>query len=321
MLFKRAVTSFAHLSAHGQERRAVPAWAQPGSRDAVSGYTPRVAFPATRCFQRTPLCLATSYSERPPLHFYEFMQAVKDELLGRPRNWNADAPAVAPYAWPGDGTRFATGPGGVLRITLVERDSTGEPDWTPHGPVRPGGRIRTRRILTYNALLANCTAAGNLTLGDGTTVPISCRRYSFSGGGAGPGMHGDVAAMQDTDVLVAVHGAGLTNLGFLRPGATVLEVRPGAFEDKNANRFYRPFAVASGSLKWWGLRLFGPLQFKGYMERRNTGNPEKYGRDKDLVVSWGRLSQALAQVLPMAYADWVAAERASRVFTDASTST
>ena len=305
MLFKRSVTTFSHLSQHGQPPHGVGGGAAAGAR---------VAFPPTRCFDRMPICLATSYSERPPLHFYEFMQAVKDELLGRPRNFDATSPALIPYAWP-DGVTHVSGPDGALRVTLAMREAHPDPPgWRP----APGGRVHTRRVLNFDELMGNCSGSGGaratLSL-RGQPVPVVCRAYSFGEAG---GMHGDVRAMQETDVLVAVHGAGLTNLGFLRPGATVLELRPGGFDAKNADRFYRPFARASGCLKWWSLRLHGKLQVKGWFESRNAGNNEKYGRDKDLVVPWPKLREALEAALTAPYADWAAAETANKVFTDAS---
>jgi hypothetical protein len=123
----------------------------------------------------------------------------------------------------------------------------------------------------------------------------------------GGGFAADAAAMRETDVLVGVHGAGLTNLGFLRPGSTVVEVRPGAFLASNADRFYRPLAQDSGVLKYWCMRLHGGMEAKGEMEAAQKGNPEKYERDRDVFVPWAPLREVLERVLSMSFDEWRAA--------------
>jgi hypothetical protein len=324
VMFKRGVVPLAHLAAHGQEDDAggvttapvlpvgdtgalteagAPPPPPPGvvtttaeraaQRAAQSAWGGRLGLPPVRCFARTPVCSVAGYSERPPAHFYEFMQAVKDELLGRARNYDANSPAIVPHAWP-TGARYVTGPGGVLRVTLAMR------------------KEGTRRVLNADELLAACKEAAVLRVprtpggGDGGAaatdeVPISCELWSFGQGG---GMKGDVWKMHNTDVLVAVHGAGLTNLGFLRPGAIVVELRPGGFKAANADRFYRPLAVHSGALKFWCLRLHGGLQSPGPMEAAAEGNPEKYERDRDLLVPWETLADTLATLAGTPYDAW-----------------
>jgi len=307
-IFDGPVTTLPRLSAQGggrDEAGEEAGGAHAAQARAERGWGGRLALPRVRCFARTPVCSIAGYSERPPLHFYEFMQAVKDELLGRPRNYDGSSPALVPYVWP-DGKRFVTRPDGVLRVTIAVRD------------------VGTRRVLNMHELLGACTAAGALVLpaadsssgggGASSSVPIACEAYAF---GSGPqGLASDAARMHATDVLVAVHGAGLTNLGFLRPGSLVVELRPSKFRGDNGDRFYRPMAADAGCLKWWGVVLFRAYEPKGRLEVAGQGDPDQWGRDHDLVLPWRGLAEALSRALPLAWPAWAAAERAGKVFTE-----
>ncbi|KAF4509397.1 hypothetical protein G6O67_003573 [Ophiocordyceps sinensis] len=73
---------------------------------------------------------------------------------------------------------------------------------------------------------------------------------------------GQIDIIRGTDVLVGVHGAGLTHLMFLRPGSTVIEILPEGFQHKGFRNlaqmlglnFLRTHAKmrgnASGSQQW-----------------------------------------------------------------------
>jgi hypothetical protein len=309
-----------------------------------------VAVPPVRCFARFTACSVAGYHALPPPPMFDFMQAVKRALLARraapsaaaaaggveaaaaerqrqayaaalaemgppppppaaSAAKGAPAPSAAPPAcvWPA-GANYVTGPGGVLRVTLAMR------------------KEGTRRVLNADELLAACKEAGRVALGDfsstsggsgaaaaatAPTVPVACEAYRF-GSGAG-GMVDDALKMHNTDVLVAVHGAGLTNLGFLRPGAIVVELRPLGFDAANADRFYRPLARRSGCLKWWGVLLHEPYQQPGVMQAARRGNPSKYTRDRDLLVPWEGVAAAIGSAAGTSYDGWL--EREARALT------
>ena len=252
---------------------------------------------AVRCFSRLPVCTVSSYAKAPPLGMFDFLQSVKDGVLGLPPNYNAAASAAVPYALPPAERPWAAQPpdGGVVRVTLALR------------------AVGSRRVLNVDALMRACAEGPSLPLPTPSqsvwgpsspslrrSVTLVCSLHAWGGG-----LAADVAAMQATDVLVAVHGAGLTNMGFLRPGASVIEVRPAAFKPSNADRFYRPLARDSGSVKWWGLLLYGNLTRPGGMEAAGRGNPDVWPRDRDLSLPWPALLAALQGVLPLTQAQWV----------------
>ena len=249
----------------------------------------RILLPRQRCFAHLAVCAVAGYHHRPPLGMFDFMQAVKDALLGLPRNYDAQSSRLAPPAPPPHLAPYVTSPQGVLRIVFAIRT------------------VGSRRVVNAEELLAACAASPGLQIGGGALVPLSCGTYAF--GGAAGGMAADVAEMwQATDVLVAVHGAGLTNMGFLRPGALVVEVRPSTFDPANADRFFRPLAMASGSVKWWGLVLPPALLSPGAMEAARMGNTDKWGRDKDVVVPWPALADAIASGCGKTWGEWAARE-------------
>ena len=275
VVFTGGVTTLTHLARHGRAER----------NSDTTPWDARVSLPSVRCFARTPVCSVAGYSDQPPKDMFAFMQAVKDHLLGRKRNYDASSPALRPFSWPPSSPHFVTSKEGVLRITLAMRSEG------------------TRKVLNLQELLQQCKAAASIALtmdGKEASVPMACEQWAFGS----RGMKSDAWKMDNTDVLVAVHGAGMTNLGFLRPGAIVIELRPGEFRASNADRFYKPLAISSGGLKFWCLRLHGALQIDGAMEKAHAGNPEKYERDKDLLVPWESLRDALAKVMALTYEQW-----------------
>jgi hypothetical protein len=271
-VFRRTVAPLWGLAAQGQ-----PGGGGTGAQGALTG---RLGLPPVRCFARFTVCTVAGYSALPPRDFYAFLQEVQEGLAGRPRQYGAGTKADVPYAWPA-AAKYVTGADGTLRVTLA---------------VRSEG---TRRVLNRDELVQLCAATTALTVGAGVTVPLSCRMHAFGGGFAA-----DAAAMRETDVLVGVHGAGLTNLGFLRPGSTVVEVRPMGMAAADADRFYRPLARGSGCLKWWAVMLHERYQSPGSMQSSRRGNPSKYERDRDVLLPWEGLASALTSALGMSYEEW-----------------
>ena len=254
---------------------------------------PTVELPAQACYDSVSMCSIAGYHDRPPLGMFDFLQAVKDALLARPPNYDASSPRVREWELPPPEHPFVTSPEGVLRVLFAFRE-TG-----------------SRRVLNAASVLESCRSSGGVDI-LGARVPIVCESYEFARAEGG-GMAGDVAKMQATDVLVAVHGAGLTNMGFLRPGASVIEIRPATFDSSNADRFFRPLARDSGAIKWWGVLLPQPLLTPGAMEVARAGNSDKYGRDKDVRVPWGALAAAVSSVAGLSWPAWLAVE--ARAFT------
>jgi hypothetical protein len=290
----RVVTALSHYAA------AVAGATGGGSRaDTDDDSSDGVEAPQlpTACYAAVPACAVSSFLKRPVPGMYAFMQALKAQLLlDRTAASGASQPPAAAAAAADGGRPFAIGPDGTLRVLLAVRADDG-----------------SRRVLNAAALLADCAFAGTIIVG-GAPVRVSCEAWAF---GSGPrGLADDAAKLDGTDVLVGVHGAGLTNLGFLRPGATVIEARPSKFRGENGDRFYRPLAASSGVLKWWGVVLFRDYEPKGRLEAAGVGNPDQWGRDRDVILPWRALAAALGEVLPLTVPEWAARDAAGRVFTE-----
>ena len=305
------------------------------ARSADGGAAAGASLPPTRCFARLPVCSIATYSQRPPKGLLDYLHAVADTVMGRPPNWSANSTRVHPYPLLPASKPFAVSPltpADAPAVLLNRGQRRGATDGgsdrlaspstpSPAAAAAPGVLRVTlalrsegiRRVLNVRALLTACAATRTLTI-KGAPVPVVCSLSRFGGAG---GLAADVAAMQATDVLVAVHGAGLTNMGFLRPGALVVEVRPSAFDPANADRFYRPLARDSGSIKWWGLLLYGNLTRPGGMEAARVGNVEKWGRDKDVVVPWPALASAISSASQLSWWEWAAADARGETTTDA----
>ena len=281
--FVTTLSNFASIAGSAASGGGLPS---DGSDDVI------VSSPPAVCYDSLPVCAVSSFLSKPVPGMYAYMQHVSAQmLLGRRGEKEANGLSRALR------DSYATGPTGVLRITIASRPEGG-----------------SRRILNLDGLLSDCATVASIKLSDGQRVPVRCESYAF---GSGPrGMIDDAAKMADTDVLVGVHGAGLTNLGFLRPGATVIELRPSRFRPENGDRFYRPMARESGVLKWWGIVLFRSYEPKGRLEQVGLGNPDQYGRDRDVILPWRGLAEALGLVLPLSQSEWAARERRGAVFTE-----
>ena len=99
--------------------------------------------------------------------------------------------------------RSRLGSGGGLHSILFVNRTAGRRD--EHGG---------RRLLNLRNLVAQCTSMA------------VCRARAFGGGG----LAADVRAVRETDVLVGMHGAALTHSFFMRPGSSLVEIRPYGFE-------------------------------------------------------------------------------------------
>ena len=320
IFMRRRITSLSNFAADGtrgqQQQQTV---SQQQQQQQLLGAhlldIARVGVPPVRCFSRLPVCTIATYMRRPPLGMFDFLQAVKDALLARPPNYDASSPRVREWELPPPERPFATSPAGIVRVTLALRRHSG-----------------SRRLLNAEELLRECGgeggvfelalptpamlwyAGGGALSAGASTAPrghtpnrtlISCSMHEWGGGS---GLAGDVAKMQATDVLVAVHGAGLTNMGFLRPGASVIEVRPSHFLPSNADRFYRPLARDSSAIKWWGVLTYRGFEVPGEMETAKIGNPDAWARERDVVLPWGVLTSALGKVLPLSWEQWARGE-------------
>jgi len=74
---------------------------------------------------------------------------------------------------------------------------------------------------------------------DGPTIGVECTNYTFGV----RGLRADVTAVRQADVLVGMHGSGLTNGFFMRRRSALVEVRPFGFDGAWADLYYKePFA-------------------------------------------------------------------------------
>ena len=345
-IFSGGVTTLANLGAamHGstaEHKRSAAADA--GSpHSARSGA--RVVLPRAACFASITACTVAGYHLRPPREMYHFMQHLarltaagrrrqdkapkttaeigKDNLSDNRNVGTIDDPlptrelsrgnVTAPHR-PSPHTPneqpFALSPSGVLRIVLALRGESG---------------VGSRSIVNEAEVLRHCASLKSVSLrfaymtnvghddrpnstGDAASskrrVPASCSSHDF-----GSGLEADIERMLDTDVLIGVHGAGLTNAGFLRHGSSVVELRPASLDAANADRFFRPLAAHSRAIKWWGAVLHARHTVPGAMEAASVGNAEKWGRDKNVAVPWSALLNAIAEVVPLTWEAWALQE-------------
>ena len=280
-----AVTTLGFLGNDGQPQRRT-----------VGG---AVVTSAERCFAHVPACTISTYARQPPLELWPFMQWLRDTLLSPPsihrvpwRLTNLTAlRAVGQSSLPREEPWLRDPITGNVRITIALR----------HG--------NDRTVVNAAALAAACNGSIlHITVRHTRKiVPLrtQCQLYYW-----GSDLSADATHMRDTDVLVGMHGAGLTNAGFLRPGAVLIELRPSSFRASNADRYYRAFAAGTrGALRWWALLLYGSLELPSTREVGRTGNADTWARERSVRVPWRSLTVALQSVLALGEAEWAVEER------------
>ena len=93
----------------------------------------------------------------------------------------------------------------------------------------------------------------------------------------------DLRVADSTDILLGVHGAGLNNLIFLRPGSNVVELRPCDSPEFLANHFQLMTWQLNFLIKHWTVRFEAQdLCLPGHLERQGIGRKDLYGRDRSV---------------------------------------
>ena len=222
--------------------------------------------------------------------------------------------------------RFVTGVDGVLRVTIMGR---GEGpvmrmrgigslvrDCNAHGSISVSSSGRSDKNTTASQLAIHCTVIAPPSDGEDDGVAAAMGDATVSARVAAARLARlAVVLAAETDVLIGMaDSAALTWLGFLRPGSIVIEVRPGVLtasgDDMSlsamSSRRFRALAVASGALKWFGLRLHGSsLEHPGTLEVEQEGAWDSHPRDRDVTLPWRVLRHALTNAVSSTYDEWL----------------
>ncbi|KAL4451870.1 hypothetical protein ABPG75_007532 [Micractinium tetrahymenae] len=165
---------------------------------------------------------------------------------------------------------------GMLRIVFMKRGSEG------------------RQILNVAELLRRCNTWRYEPPGGGPAVTAECREVSL------PDLEAGVAAAQQADVFIGMHGANLANGWMLRPGASVIELIPYQFDTGRGAMVFSTMNAkdATSQVLWWvGILCDSSASTPGPEERAGTGLSDWWPRDRSSRVPWAALKLALADVV------------------------
>ncbi|GAX84211.1 hypothetical protein CEUSTIGMA_g11634.t1 [Chlamydomonas eustigma] len=121
-----------------------------------------------------------------------------------------------------------------------------------------------------------------------------CVSYSFEE------LHLNAALMQQTDVLIGVHGAALTNAVFMPKGSAVIEVKPLHFVGIWPNHYMRKMLTLTDqnqSVFWYGVNVVNPSNSKpGREESLNIPPHWIWQRDRHVRIETGVLQSLLDRI-------------------------
>ncbi|KAL4436680.1 hypothetical protein ABPG75_003819 [Micractinium tetrahymenae] len=162
-----------------------------------------------------------------------------------------------------------------LKVLFLRRDSEG------------------RQLLNAEELVRCCNGWKGRDPGSGAALTAECRQVST------PDLAAGVAAAQDADILVGIHGANMANSWLMRPGGSTIEVMPYGWGDGPALSLSMFNGVdGTSQLLWWVLVTCDPaLSTPGPEEAAGTGSSKWWPRDRNVRLPWPALEGALAQAL------------------------
>jgi hypothetical protein len=94
-----------------------------------------------------------------------------------------------------------------------------------------------------------------------------------------------MAAAQEADVFVGMHGANMANAWLLRPGSSMIELQAFGFDGSPAHLQY-PLANAKDKdsrVLWWVISACHPrFSTPGRHEARGTGKKSSWAKNRNL---------------------------------------
>jgi hypothetical protein len=129
------------------------------------------------------------------------------------------------------------------------------------------GIINTAEILNYcNSYVYN----------DEATSKFNCQLHEF-----GSNFTHDLQIANMTDILLGAHGAGLTNMFFLRPSSHVIEVRPYGSPAYLKEHYETNAKILDYVLRFWVINVKETDTLPGHLEANNFGvRKDLYSRDR-----------------------------------------
>jgi hypothetical protein len=153
-------------------------------------------------------------------------------------------------------------------------------------------RDRDRLLLNSQELVEQCNR-WRFTTKAGQRLRASCAEVEMSS------LLSGMAAAQEADVFVGVHGANMANAWLMRSGSAMIELQPYGFDEGAAHLQYPIFNMrdnATGVL-YWVLSVCDPAAFTpGQDEAAGRGNPAGYAKERNIVLRWDALDAMLQKV-------------------------
>ncbi|CAL8463208.1 g2742 [Coccomyxa elongata] len=183
------------------------------------------------------------------------------------------------------------------------RNTSDEPTNGPRRSVKVAliERKGHRKILNLNEVAQRCRG---LAPADGRA--LTCTIISFDDISDFPAL---LRELQTIDILVGMHGAGLINAFFMRPGTAFIEIFPCGFGNEHHRHYYwHPSHVEA---QIYAFQLFindpascRPSALAAHPEELNHGQGPAFveqtlARDQDVILDFEVLADMLSRVLPV----------------------
>ncbi|KAL4424793.1 hypothetical protein ABPG77_000833 [Micractinium sp. CCAP 211/92] len=165
-----------------------------------------------------------------------------------------------------------------LKVLFMRRDSGG------------------RQLLNAEALVRSCNA-WRYQLPAGGEVSADCRQVEL------PNLEAGIAAAQEADVFIGMHGANMANSYLMRPGSSTIEITP--YEFGKMKGVFGPCTQnaqdASSRLLWWSAVVCdASLSTPGPEEAAGREPSRWWPRDRSSRVPWAVLQTILEEIVQVA---------------------
>ncbi|GFR49741.1 hypothetical protein Agub_g11898 [Astrephomene gubernaculifera] len=243
-----------------------------------------------RCFERMMGCRIRY--DRYGLRFYNAGQHVARHYMPQ---YLSQSAAFEERLWQTRQVRLPSDPS-VFKLVFISRNA----DQSAVG----------RTILNEAELVQRCNEAAGADLPPAAWgVPYKkffCFPHTF-----GESQLMDVWLMRRVDGVLGMHGAGLTNVLYMKPGGSAVEVRPYGFSGREswANRYAR-FKMSSMAEEpwpvfWYGIDTFNAsLSEPGMFEKDDKPHYSKFrvikARDRHVRITWPSLRHQLLNMAAVA---------------------
>lgn len=146
-----------------------------------------------------------------------------------------------------------------------------------------------RQLLNAAELVEQCNSWRHTTAA-GRRLRATCREVEMGD------LQTGIAAAQEADIFVGIHGANMMNGWLMRPGSSMIELQPFGFDAGAAHLQYPLFNQQDNATQvaWWMISECDPEAWTpGASERKGLGRQQHWPKFRNMRLRWEALEEVL----------------------------